>query len=91
MLGQVNVSFDTNLLLNIAPDPCSFSRWGTVDVRRVDSKTALVAVGNGAAAEGVILFFDQKLLLLFNCFKGCGLLAEGERHDSGKIQCASPL
>ena len=30
-----------------------FCRWGTVDVRRVDSKTALVAVGNGAAAEGV--------------------------------------
>ena len=36
--------------------PLFVFRWGTVDVRRVDSKTALVAVGNGAAAEGVILF-----------------------------------
>lgn len=37
-----------------------FSRWGTVDVRRVNSKTALVAVGNGAAADGVILFLSKK-------------------------------
>ena len=29
-------------------------------MRRVDSKTALVAVGNGAAAEGVILFSYSK-------------------------------
>lgn len=35
-------------------------RWGTVDVRRVDSKTALVAVGNGAAAEGVVGFLRRE-------------------------------
>ena len=30
-------------------------------MRRIDSKTALVAVGNGTAAEGVIIIFYQKL------------------------------
>ena len=77
-------------------------------MRRVDSKTALVAVGNGAAAEGVILFTYPKLtcqiltqnwtckmfIKFFNANSfliGRGLLAEGGRHDCGKIQCVDPL
>ena len=52
-LGRYLLFFESDTLWQ---NTCnSLSRWGTVDIRRLGPKTALIAVGNGAAAEGVVL------------------------------------
>merc|ERR1712192_29836 len=55
----LHVSTRTDPLCTVKLAEC-LGRWGSVDVRRVDSKTALVAVGNGAAAEGVVGFLRRE-------------------------------
>ena len=88
-LGRYLLFFESDTLWQ---NTCnSLSRWGTVDIRRLGPKTALIAVGNGAAAEGVVLIiFKCQVQYLHSfhlsqamTFTGSRLLTEGERHDGG--------